>query len=51
MVYRQEQTGEIDHIEDTNILLDRDGKIIDKDMQRPSNEYTCSIIDALEGIR
>ena len=33
------------------ILLDKEGKIIDKDMQRPSNEYTRSIIDALEGIR
>lgn len=33
------------------ILLDKEGRIIDKKMQRPSSEYTRSIIDALEGIR
>lgn len=33
------------------ILLDKEGKILDKEMQRPSSEYTRQIIDTLEGIR
>lgn len=33
------------------ILLDKEGKILDKNMQRPSNKYTADLIDALEGIR
>lgn len=33
------------------IIIDKEGNIVDKDAQRPSDEYISVVIDALEGIR